>query len=117
MPGTLEYLSWPMIELRGVHRSNERDVVHDLGHVRQKLGKPHAGLPILFERERGLLELWSACDERETLTVEKAFRNRFLISFYQRGFVVEQINVGYATDLLQVDDVLRLGRKVKWMSA
>src|SRR5712692_4820354 len=117
MSSELEYLSRPMIELRGVHGANNSDVVYDLRGLGEKTRKPSTRLAILLKLPRRLLQFRCSSDESETLTIDQTLWNRFLISFGQCGLVVEHINMGYAAGLIQINDALCLGGEVKWMNA
>ena len=41
-----------MGQIRGVHRADERDIVHTLRQVRHRLADPHTALAMLLEFER-----------------------------------------------------------------
>jgi len=102
-----------VIELVGVNRSDEGDVVDDLREVREHLGKFRAGLAVSGELEARAEHGGIGSDEGVALAADDGRREWFAFESGELGFVVEEFELAGGTGHEQVDDPLRLWREVR----
>src|SRR5436190_8608248 len=99
-----------MIELRGMHRPDQRDVICTSGDVRQQIGNLHAALAVLAEhplrahhRGRVLLQ------ERELRISHDGRRQGLAVILIEQGFRIEEVHLAGAA--LQEDEDATLSRR------
>ena len=107
--GVEEELGGGVVELVGVHRLDEADVIDVPGEAGHAVGDPGAGLAVLLEGEDGAEELWGAFDEGEGFAFEELGRAVFEVVFDELGLVVEKFLLGRGAGHVEVDDALGLG--------
>ena len=105
-----------VIDLLGIERLHDRDVVHHLRGVRQQLRYPGAApamLRELVDRRRDR-ETSSAPTSSSSAAVPGArIRQILVVPVLQAGLVVEQILLRRAAEHVHVDGALRLRREVR----
>ena len=113
MAGVHEDLRRRVVELVGLHRADDRDVVGDRREVRQQLGDLGARLPVPLELERRAEQLRRALDEREPLALDQLLGDVLAVVLRQLRLGIEQIELRRRAGHEQVDDALRLRREVE----
>ena len=105
-----------VVDRLGEHRLDEADVVDDLAMMRQQLAEPRARLAVLGEfeerageRDRRLLGRHAG----EPLAAADVFGQLLAVLLVEQRLVVEQILLGRAAGLEQVDDALHARREVQ----
>ncbi len=86
-----------VVELIGMHRSDDGDVVGDLAHAGQELADRLPALAALLEPVRRSQELGMPLDEREPLVLEQLVGAGLHVVLDQRGLVIEQVLLGRCT--------------------
>ena len=102
-----------MVELVGVHRADDGQLVGDGGEIRQQFGHFDARLAVFGELVRRAEHLRHALDEREPLLLEERFGAGLAVQLLQLRLVVEQFELRRRAGHVQVDDVLGLGGEVR----
>ncbi len=100
-----------MIRVRGVHRSNQRDVIDTLGDVRKQRTNLGAALAMGFEFPIRPLQV-DPLIVRSILGRRMVRRDLLAVIFRQLGLGVKRINMRYTSRHEQKDDVLGLGWKM-----
>ena len=99
-----------------VHRLHHQQFVHDPGGVRHKLADPGPGLAVLFELEEGgdhrELSL-PRCHSRDALAPADGGGEIGASQRLEPGLVVEQVQLGGSTRLVEEDDPLGAGSEVR----
>ena len=108
-----EDLGRRMVELVGVHRLDDGDLVDHLGQVRQHLRELGAALAVPGELEPRTEHGRVGPDKRIALTADDRGRERFAFELGQRGLGVEEIELAGCAGHEQVDHALRLGCEVR----
>ena len=67
-------------------------------------------MPGEFEFRRR--DFWMAAQERETLSFDKFLGTQFVIVFFQRRFVIEQVELGRRAYHVQIDDLFGARREM-----
>ena len=115
--GVQEELRRGVVELVGLHRAEEADLVEDPLEPGQAVGDPHPRLRLLVEREDRPEELRGAPDEGEPLPFEELARAVLAVELGQLGLVVEQLELAGGPLHVEEDHVLRPGRVVRRQGA
>ena len=76
MAGTHEDLPGRVVELRGVHRLDDGDIVDNRRQVRQQVRELRAALAVTREVVRRAQQFRRSFDEREPLALDDILRNR-----------------------------------------
>ena len=92
--GVHEDLGRRVVELRGVHRAQDGDVVGDRPQVRQQLGDLGAGLAVAGEAVGRAEQARRAPDECEPLALEDVLGGVGAVELRELRLVVEQIDLG-----------------------
>ena len=111
-----EHLRRGVVDLVGVQSLEQRDVVGDRRQVRQQLGDLLAAFAVLLKLILRSGQRHFAADEREPLAFQQLRRASLAVVLDQFRLVIEQIELRRSADHVQVDHVLRPGRKVGWPS-
>ena len=94
LPVFMKICAGRVVELRRVHRANDRDIVGNRRQVRQQLGEFGPGLSVALECEWRPEQPRRALDEREPLAFGDEFRRNLLpVVLLQRRLVVEEIEL------------------------
>ena len=105
-----------VVDLLGLHRLDDGDVVDDFGGVRQQLAEPGTLFAVLREledgRRSGKFGL-KGTHAGEALAHADRFRQIGAALFRESRFVVEQIELGGRAVLEEIDDAFGGGRKVR----
>ncbi len=88
-----EDLGRGVVELRGVDRAHDRELVRDLAQVWQEVGDLRSGLPALLERVRRAQELGCALDEGEALALHELVGDRLAVVLAELGLLVEEVHL------------------------
>ena len=102
-----------MVELIGVHRLDEADVIDDLRQVRQHLRQFRPALAVLGELEARPEHGRIGPDEGVALAADDRRRHRLAFELRQLRLVVEQIELARRAGHEQMNDALRLRREVR----
>ena len=113
MAGVHEDLRRRVIELRGLHRPDDGELVDVLREVRQQVGQFGAGLAVARELERRAEQLGRAFDEREAFAFDDVFGDGLAVVLIQLRLGIEEIELRGRAGHEQVDDALRAGREVR----
>src|SRR6187200_3015063 len=97
-----------------MQRANDGDVVGNRSEVRQDLAEFQPTLAVFRELERTACERHLAADKCESSALEQRFRARLAIAFDQLRFWIEEIEVRWRTDHVQVNDALGFWREVRF---
>jgi hypothetical protein len=108
-----EDLGGGRVELRGVDRAHERELVGHGAQVGPKLGDLGSGLAALQELVGGAQQLGLALDEGEALAFHELVGDRLAVGFAELGLVVEEVHLGRRSRHEEIDDALRLRREVR----
>ena len=98
-----------------VYRFDDRDVVDNFCRVGKQFTQPGTGLPMLLEVEDRLRNRKSTLAGRhsgDALAVPHRTGEFSAMGLVQAGLVVEQIELGRATGLVQINDPFGFGCKV-----
>jgi len=106
-------LSGSMIDRFGLHRADQTEVVGDRAEMRQSIAQLHAAFATRLERKLRSQQRRVRIDEGGSITCEQFGRRQLPVAFRQFGLRVEQLELTRRTGLKQIDDSLRLGRKVR----
>jgi len=98
-----------VIELRGVHRPDDGDVVGVLRQSREEIAHDLSRLPMRPELEGGAEQSRSPLNEGEPLAGDQLLRNRLSVVLVERRFGIEEIELRWAPGHEEVDDPLGLG--------
>ena len=105
-----------VIDRIGPYRLDHGDVVGDALHVRDEFAHPHAALAALLEgelaRRYGEPRL-SARHRRDALAFADGLGQVGVEVFLQTGFVIEHVELRRPAVHVQVDETLRLRRKIR----
>jgi hypothetical protein len=101
-----------VIELLGVHRLDEAQLVGNRRDVLERPGNPRARAAMLAEALRRAEQFRHAGGERETPAAQERFGAVLARMAHQLRLKIEQIEVRRRPGQVQVDDVLRLAREV-----
>ncbi len=85
-----------VVELLGVHRFDEGQIVGDRGDARQHVRNPGAALAAAAELLRRAEQLGNAGREGEHFALDHGIGARLAVVFHQFRFVVEHVEVGGA---------------------
>ena len=97
-----------MVELIGVHRADQADVVDDLAEVRQDVGDlAPRSRPCAAKRNRGPEHGRVGTDERVTLPADDRRRNRLALEFGQLRLVIEEVEMARAPGHEEMNHRLR----------
>ena len=113
--GVKQHLCWRVIELIGVHRLHEREVIRQTGQRRIHVADPLAVLPVLLERVRRAQQFGMPLDERQPPALDELLRARLVVQLVQLRLVVEQVQLRRRTGHVQVNDVFDLARQRRQM--
>ena len=94
------------------HRADERQLVHDLGHVREQIADPRPALAVPAELPRRLHHLADVGELRRLQLAHRLVRV-LAVELLQQRLVVEGIHLRRAAVHVEEDDALRLGRVVR----
>jgi hypothetical protein len=108
-----KHLRRGVIDLVRVKRFHHADVVRHRAEIWQQLRKLQSALPVALEFELRAREFQISADEGEALALGQFLRAFLSIHLLQQRLVVEQIELRRRADHVQVDDVLRLRRKMR----
>jgi hypothetical protein len=103
LPGMNKQLRRRVIELVGLHRTDNRYIIGMLGQPRQELGHPLPALPMLGKGEHRSEHLGNPFDERKPLAFEVLFGTFFAIEFLQRWLVVKELQLRRGARKMDVD--------------
>jgi hypothetical protein len=106
-------LGGAVVELRGVHRLDERHVVGDALQPGEQTGNRRAGISVAFEGVWRRQKFGHAFDESETLALDEAVGDGLSVVFLELRFVVEEVNLRRAAGHVQIDHALGFCRKVE----
>ena len=101
-----------VVELVGVARADQADVVDDFRQMRQGLGEFEAALAVAGELELRPQHGGVGADEGVALTADDRRRERLAFHLGELRLVVEQIELARRAGHEQVDDGLRLAGEV-----
>ena len=105
-----------VVDRFGVQRAHPADVIGHLAEVRQQVGiHPHAALAALLEaelRRRDREPRLAAGHRRQPLALADAVGQILVVPLLHLRLVIEQVHLRGTADHVQVDDALRLRRKV-----
>ena len=114
LPVFMKICAGRVVELRRVHRADDRDVVGNRREMRQQLGQLRSRLAVSLERERRPEQPRRALDEGEALALRNELRRDLLaVELLQRRLVVEEIELRRRAGHEEIDDLLRLRREVR----
>jgi hypothetical protein len=115
--GEGEKLGGGVVELVGVERLDETQLVGDALQVGKEVGYLDAGFPAAFEGELVILgrpeEVGLFADEGELLALEKLVGAEFTAAFLELRFEIEEVEVGRGSNEVDVDDALGPGGVVE----
>ena len=101
-----------VVELVGVHRADEADLVGHFLKVRKPIGNPEPRLADLTKRIDGPQQLRHAADEGEALAFEKLLRAILAVERFQLRLVLEQLELAGRAGQVQINDALRFRGEV-----
>ncbi len=101
-----------VIELVGVHRLDDTQVVGDAVQVRNRVGHPDAALAALLELAARAHQFRGARGEGKHLPFHELVGALLAIPPHQFGLVVEQVEMRWRTGQVQVDDAFGLRGEV-----
>ena len=102
-----------VVELLGLHRLHDGDVIDNLGQELPDLAQFGSGLSVLRKGERRAEHVRHPLDEGEPLPFEVLLRTRLAVVLLQRRLVVEQVQLRGTPRHVQVDHMLGLGGKLR----
>ena len=103
-----------VVDLLGLHRADDAEVVGDRTDVREDVGELHARLAPLLEFERTAAGLeHGALELGDLLALGERFREGLSVEFLQDRLIVEELEVGRAARHAEEDDALGLHREVR----
>ncbi len=102
-----------MVELVGLHRLDQAQLVDQFFGVRHPVGNPGAVLAGLVKRKLRPQHLGNAADEGKTFALQEGFRAVMAIETAKGRLVVEQFQLAGGTAHVQVDHPLDLGGKLR----
>ena len=111
--GEEQQLGRGVVELVGVHRVDEAQLVGHVGQVRHGVGEPDARLAVLGELPPRAQQLGRAGGEGEALALGELVGARLAVALDQLRLVVEQIEVRRRAGQVDVDHPLGLGGEVR----
>ena len=106
-----------MIELIGVHRFDDADIVHHAGQVGQHLRERRTALAVLRKLEPRPEHRGVGPDERITLAPNHRGRQRLAFQTRQLGLLVEQVELDGAPAMKRWITRLALGAKCGFLGA
>src|SRR5262245_7795163 len=112
MPGVHEDLRGSVVELRGVHRADDGNLVDHTREVGKELRDFSASFPVSRERVWRAENLGNAPDEGEALAFEELRRAILSIQLLELLLGLEEVEVRGSSRHEEVDDAFRLRRKV-----
>src|SRR5262249_2375679 len=112
MPGVHEDLGRRVVEVVGVHRPEDEEVVRDSRRVREETRERSAAAAVPAERVRRAQERRDTFDEGEPLALDDILRNLLAVVRVELRLRVEEIDLGGPPGHEQEDDALGLGREV-----
>ena len=104
--GMEEEFAGTMVELVGLHRTDDGQVICSLGQVRQEVGEPRAGLTVLREFVRGRQRSRALGNKGELLALQDAVGHWLAFKLREGRLGVEQIDLGRTAKHVQEDDML-----------
>jgi len=107
--GIEEQLGGRVVELIGVHRLDDGDVVGDVLEVRQEFAHPRSRFAALLEFVRRAQHFGMPFDEGEATPFQKGIGAGLHVAFDQLGFKVEQFLLRRGAGHVQKDDAFRFG--------
>ncbi len=107
--GEQQQLGGRVIELVGVHRAHQRDLIGQAMEVRAGIAHPHPSTAMALKAARRAKQLGHTAGEGEGAALEEGIRTVLAGAFHQLRFVVEKIQVRRRPGHVQVDHPLRLG--------
>src|ERR1700681_881021 len=102
--GVYQQLRGRVIELVGMHRLDEAQIVNVLFQVRQAVGNPVAALSDLVERGLRPQKLGNAADECETLARQKRRGTILAIEPFQVRLVLEKFQLAGRSGHVQINN-------------
>jgi hypothetical protein len=102
--GVKKQLRRGVIELLGVHRLHDRNVIQNVGQVLPDFAEPYAVPAVLGEFERRTKHFRHAFDEGESFALEEFIRAILSVEPDQRRLVIEQIKLRRRAGHMQIDD-------------
>ena len=108
-----EEFAGAMVELVGLHRTDDGQIIGALGQVRQEFGDPRAGLAVLRELVRRRQRSRALGNEGELLALQDAVGHRLAFELREGRLGVEQVDLGRTAEHVQEDHVLGLGGEVR----
>ncbi len=106
-----------MVELVGVHRFDDADLIHHFTEMREHLGKFRPGLSILGERKLWPQNTGIRFDKCKSLFSHNGFGQRLSFELLQLRFVIKQIQLTGRARHEQVNDAFGFWRKVRWFGS
>src|SRR5579871_2570808 len=105
MAAVHKYLRRGVVELVGMHRADDADIVHDLRQIRQLTGDLGSRLPVALESVRGAQQFGRAFDKREPLSLNELLGDLLAVVLVQFRLVVQQIELRRRARHEEEDDV------------
>src|SRR5207244_11319883 len=109
-----EGMCWIVVDLLGMHRADDADVVGDFGDVRKQARNFLPGIAVFFEFSEwsasfqlGILEL------RELLALGERFGKRLAIDLLQLRLEIEAFQMRWSASHTQMDNSFRAYGKVR----
>ena len=102
-----------MIELIGIHRLDDREIVDHAPQVRQELAQHRAALDRFLKLVGRAQQLGMPLDEGEPLVFQQLVRARLHVMLDQLGLEVEQVLLRRSARHVQVNHPLGLGCEVR----
>ena len=102
-----------MIELRGAHGSNDRDIVGDFCKMRQQARKLRSRLAMTSEGVGRAQQFGGAFNKGEALAFNDIFRDRLAVVLDQRRLVIEHIKLRRRAGHEEIDNALGFRREVR----
>src|SRR5258708_8440970 len=91
--GVHENLAGGVVELRGLQRFDNGDVMHDGREMRQQVRKLCTALAVPRKGVRRAQELRRSLNKREALALDDVLRNRLAVVSIERGLVIEPFHL------------------------
>ena len=111
--GLHEQLGRGVVELVGMHRFEESELVGYPGEVGQVVGYPGTALAVLLEFALAAQHLRHPADESEFFPFQQGLRTGLPVQLFQFGLVVEEFQLRRGTGHVQVDDRFGSCRKMR----
>ena len=102
-----------MIELVGLHRLDEAQIVHLLFQMRHPVGNPGAALSRLVKGKHRPQQLGDALDEGEAFPSEEGLRAVMAVETLEHRLPIEKIELAGRAAHMQIDHPLDLGGELR----